>query len=102
VVFQPHLFSRTRDFADGFAESLNNSNELILLDIYPARELQENFEGITSDWLLEKVTLNKKEVSNLSDTFSKIKEKEFDILLTVGAGNIDTLYDPICEWMNKM
>lgn len=102
VVFQPHLFSRTRDFADGFAESLNNSNELILLDIYPARELQENFEGITSDWLLEKVTLNKKEVSNLSDAFNKIKEKEFDILLTVGAGNIDTLYDPICEWMNKM
>lgn len=102
VVFQPHLFSRTRDFADGFAESLNNSNELILLDIYPARELQENFGGITSDWLLEKVTLNKKEVSNLSDAFNKIKEKEFDILLTVGAGNIDTLYDPICEWMNKM
>lgn len=101
VVFQPHLFSRTRDFADGFAESLNNSNELILLDIYPARELQENFEGITSDWLLEKVTLDKKEVSNLSDAFNKIKEKEFDILLTVGAGNIDTLYDPICEWMSE-
>lgn len=87
---------------DGFAESLNNSDELILLDIYPARELQENFEGITSDWLSEKVSLDKKEVSNLSDAFNKIKEKEFDILLTVGAGNIDTLYDPICEWMNKM
>jgi len=102
VVFQPHLFSRTRDFVDGFAESLNNSDELILLDIYPAREIQENFEGITSDWLLEKVTLDKKEISNLSDAFNKIKEKEFDILLTVGAGNIDTLYDPICDWMNKM
>ena len=74
---------------------------MILLDIYPARELQENFEGITSDWLLEKVTLDKKEVSTLSDAFSKIKEKEFDILLTVGAGNIDTLYDPICEWMEE-
>jgi UDP-N-acetylmuramate--alanine ligase len=60
VVFQPHLFSRTRDFADGFAESLSNADELILLDIYPARELQENFEGITSSWLLEKVTLDKK------------------------------------------
>lgn len=101
VVFQPHLFSRTRDFADGFAESLGKADELILLDIYPARELQENFEGITSDWLLEKVTLDRKEVSALQDAFNKIKEKEFDILLTVGAGNIDTLYDPICEWMEK-
>ena len=101
VVFQPHLFSRTRDFVDGFAESLSKSDELILLDIYPARELQENFEGVTSDWLLEKVSLEKKEISSLSEAFSKIKEKEFDILLTVGAGNIDTLYDPICEWLNK-
>lgn len=100
VVFQPHLFSRTRDFVDGFAESLSNSEELILLDIYPARELQENFEGITSDWLLKKVILDKKEISNLSEAFNKIKEKEFDILLTVGAGNIDTLYDPICEWLS--
>ncbi|MDR6514884.1 UDP-N-acetylmuramate--L-alanine ligase [Chryseobacterium camelliae] len=100
VVFQPHLFSRTRDFADGFAESLSQPDELILLDIYPARELQENFEGITSEWLLEKVTLNKKEVSSLGDAFGRIKEKEFDILLTIGAGNIDTLYDPVCEWMN--
>lgn len=101
VVFQPHLFSRTRDFADNFAESLSKADELILLDIYPARELQENFEEITSDWLLEKVTLKKKEVSNLSDAFNTIKEKEFDILLTVGAGNIDTLYDPICEWLEN-
>lgn len=99
VVFQPHLFSRTRDFVDGFAESLSKSDELILLDIYPARELQENFEGVTSDWLLEKVALEKKEISSLSEAFNKIKEKEFDILLTVGAGNIDTLYDPICEWL---
>jgi len=101
VAFQPHLFSRTRDFAEGFAESLSQADELILLDIYPARELQENFDGITSSWLLEKVTLDKKEVSALNDAFNKIKERDFDILLTVGAGNIDTLYDPICEWMNK-
>ncbi|GAA4164023.1 UDP-N-acetylmuramate--L-alanine ligase [Chryseobacterium ginsenosidimutans] len=101
VAFQPHLFSRTRDFAEGFAESLSKADELILLDIYPARELQENFEGITSNWLLEKLNLDKKEVSNLSDAFDKIKEKDFDILLTVGAGNIDTLYDPICEWMEN-
>lgn len=101
VVFQPHLFSRTKDFAKGFAKSLENSDELLLLDIYPARELQENFPGITSDWLLEKVNHSRKEVSSLSEAFNKIKEKDFDILLTVGAGNIDTLYDPIVEWMKK-
>jgi len=100
VAFQPHLFSRTRDFADGFAESLSKADELVLLDIYPARELQENFEGITSNWLLEKVQLEQKQVSALSDAFATIKEKEFDILLTVGAGNIDTLYDPIVEWLS--
>ena len=101
VAFQPHLFSRTRDFADGFAESLDKADELILLDIYPARELQENFEGITSDWLLDKIKLEKKEVSTLGDAFNKIKEKEFDVLLTVGAGNIDTLYDGIVSWLSN-
>lgn len=101
VVFQPHLFSRTRDFADAFAESLDQSDELILLDIYPARELQENFEGINSAWLLEKMKLEKKEVSTLEEAFNKIKEKDFDVLLTVGAGNIDTLSDGIVEWMNE-
>lgn len=102
VVFQPHLFSRTRDFAEGFAQSLENSDELLLLDIYPARELQENYPGISSDWLLEKVNHHKKEVSSLGEAFNKIKEKDFDILLTVGAGNIDTLYDPIVEWLESV
>jgi UDP-N-acetylmuramate--alanine ligase len=101
VAFQPHLFSRTRDFADGFAESLAAADELLLLDIYPARELQKDFEGVTSDWLLEKVQLEKKEVCSLSEAFNKIKEKDFDILLTVGAGNIDTLYDPIMNWIEN-
>ena len=101
IVFQPHLFSRTRDFVEGFAESISKGDELILLDIYPARELQENFDGITSDWLLEKVKSEKKEISTLSEAFEKIKTKDFDILLTVGAGNIDTLYDPIVEWMSR-
>ncbi|WP_332018633.1 UDP-N-acetylmuramate--L-alanine ligase [Kaistella sp.] len=100
VVFQPHLFSRTRDFVDGFAESLDKADELILLDIYPARELQENFEGVTSSWLSEKINLETREVSTLEDAFSRIKEKDFDVLLTVGAGNIDTLYDGIVEWLS--
>ena len=101
VVFQPHLFSRTRDFANGFAQSLARADELILLDIYPARELQENFLGITSEWLLEKVNLQKKEISTLEEVIDKIKGKDFDILLTVGAGNIDTLYDGLLEWFYK-
>ena len=100
AIFQPHLFSRTKDFADGFAESLDKADELILLDIYPARELQENFEGITSKWLLEKIKLENKEISTLNEAFDKIKNKDFDVLLTVGAGNIDTLYDGIVEWLN--
>lgn len=99
IAFQPHLYSRTRDFADGFAKSLENADELLLLDIYPARELQENYPGITSNWLLEKVKNDKKEVCSLAEAFNKIKEKDFDILLTVGAGNIDTLYDPIINWL---
>ena len=101
VVFQPHLFSRTKDFADGFAESLSKADELLLLDIYPARELQENFSEITSEWLLEKVNLQNKEVCTLAAAFDKIKSKDFDVLLTVGAGNIDTLYDGIVEWMEN-
>lgn len=100
VVFQPHLFSRTRDFADDFAKSLAEADELILLDIYPARELQENFEGITSERLLEKINLDKKEVSPLETALDKIKQKDFDILLTVGAGNIDTLSDRIVSWLS--
>lgn len=99
VVFQPHLFSRTRDFAEGFAKSLANADELLLLDIYPARELQENFPGITSSWLSEKIKLESKKVSPLSEALEKIKDKDFDILLTVGAGDIDTLYEPLLKML---
>lgn len=102
VVFQPHLFSRTRDFADAFAASLEAADELLLLDIYPARELQENYVGVTSNWLAESIKLKEKQVVGLAQTFEKIKEKEFDVLLTVGAGNIDTLYDEIVNWQSSL
>lgn len=98
-VFQPHLFSRTKDFANGFAESLSGFDELILLDIYPARE--EPIEGIHSQWLLEKINLENKEVSSLQDAMNKIKTKDFGVLVTVGAGNIDTLVKPIKAWLNE-
>ncbi len=98
VVFQPHLYTRTSDFVDEFAESLSSVDELLLLDIYPARELP--IEGVTSDWLLSKITTEQKEVCSLDEAMDRLKTKEFDILLTVGAGNIDTLVKPIKEWLN--
>lgn len=97
-VFQPHLFTRTRDFAEDFAQSLSQVDELILLDIYPARE--EPMHGITSEWLLEKVNLENKEVQTLERALQSIENKEFDILLTVGAGNIDTLFQPLVNWLS--
>lgn len=96
-VFQPHLYTRTRDFMDGFVDSLARFDELLLLDIYPARELP--IEGITSEALLEKIDLKDKEVSSLADAMEKIKQKEFDVLVTVGAGNVDTLVKPIKKWL---
>lgn len=99
VVFQPHLFSRTQDFAEDFAKSLAQADELILMDIYPAREIP--IEGVTSEWLLSKIKLEHKEIGTLKNTLEKIQEKQFDVLLTVGAGNIDTLVEPIKKWLNE-
>lgn len=98
-VFQPHLFSRTRDFMDGFAESLSRFDELILLDIYPARELP--IEGVTSKTLLDRINLEDKEVSSLENAMSRIQMKDFDVLVTVGAGNIDRLVKPLKSWLNE-
>ncbi len=98
-VFQPHLFTRTRDFMEGFAESLSRFDELILLDIYPARELP--IEGITSQALADKIDLKNKEVCSLSEAMELIKSKDFDVLVTVGAGDIDTLVAPIKKWLNE-
>lgn len=99
TVFQPHLFTRTKDFANDFAKSLEQTDQLLLLDIYPARELP--IDGVSSEWLNEKIQLNKKQVSSLDQALDIIKEKDFDILLTVGAGNIDILYQPLLKWLNE-
>ncbi len=98
-VFQPHLFSRTQDFVDDFVESLSQFDELILMDIYPARELP--IQGVTSEWLLRKIKIENKELANLKNVMSKIKGKDFDILLTVGAGSIYKLVEPLKEWLNE-
>jgi UDP-N-acetylmuramate--alanine ligase len=86
AIFQPHLFSRTKDFADDFAQSLSQFDEVMLLDIYPARELP--IEGITSNWLLEKIENPNKQLIDKSEIISKIKESQATIILTIGAGDI--------------
>lgn len=92
-IFQPHLFSRTRDFADGFAESLSLLDEVILLEIYPARELP--IEGINSTMLLNKVSKSDKKLLSKDDLLKHIQQNEFEIIVTLGAGDIDTLVLPI-------
>jgi len=86
VVFQPHLFSRTKDFADDFAKSLSQFDEILLLDIYPARELP--LEGITSKWLLGKINNKNKQLIRKQEIVSKIKESSAQIIITIGAGDI--------------
>jgi UDP-N-acetylmuramate--alanine ligase len=86
ILFQPHLFSRTKDFADDFAESLAQFDEIILLEIYPARE--KPIEGITSSWLLSKINNDKKELVAKENLINHIDTIKTDVLLTVGAGDI--------------
>jgi UDP-N-acetylmuramate--alanine ligase len=93
IIFQPHLFSRTKDFADGFAESLSLADEIILLPIYPARELP--MEGVTSEMILNKMTVANKKVLGKIEILDWIKNNKIELLITAGAGDIDTLVEPV-------
>ena len=93
LVFQPHLFSRTRDFMDSFAEVLALADELILLDIYPARELP--IEGITSEALLNKVQMTNKRLCQKSELVALIESEKPELLVTMGAGDIDRFVEPL-------
>ncbi|MBE9489061.1 MAG: UDP-N-acetylmuramate--L-alanine ligase [Bacteroidetes bacterium] len=86
VIFQPHLFSRTRDFVDEFAQSLSQFDTVLLLDIYPARELP--IEGVTSQWLLNKIKIKNKKLISKSEIVSEIQNRKAQIILTLGAGDI--------------
>lgn len=99
VIFQPHLFTRTRDFADEFAKVLSTADEMILLEIYPARELP--IEGINSQMLLDKLTIDKKELCGKDSVVAHLKNKKPELLLTVGAGDIDTLIEPLKNMLNN-
>jgi UDP-N-acetylmuramate--alanine ligase len=95
AIFQPHLFSRTKDFADGFAGSLSAFDEILLLDIYPARELP--MEGITSQWLLSKMTNPNVKLVSKTELITAIKLSEAKVIVTIGAGDIGELVKPIKE-----
>ena len=93
TIFQPHLFTRTRDFADGFAEVLDMTDELILLDIYPARELP--IEGVDAEMILSRMNLVNKRKLTKQQAIDAIANEKPALLLTVGAGDIDQLVEPL-------
>jgi UDP-N-acetylmuramate--alanine ligase len=98
-IFQPHLFSRTRDFADDFARSLDLLDECILMEIYPARELP--IEGVSSKMLLDKMKSANKRIVQKKDLVEEISKHKLEVLLTMGAGDIDTFVEPITIALNK-
>ncbi|MEK6781329.1 MAG: UDP-N-acetylmuramate--L-alanine ligase [Bacteroidota bacterium] len=99
VIFQPHLFTRTRDFAAGFSKSLSIADEVLLMDIYPARE--EPIPGVTSDMLFKDVTSSVKIRCNKQNVMQKLGALNIEVLATVGAGDIDTFVKPIKEFLNR-
>jgi UDP-N-acetylmuramate--alanine ligase len=98
-IFQPHLYSRTRDFAPAFADALSQLDELILLDIYPARE--KPIEGVDSELILRDVKLKNKILCSKENLLPLLKEKQLDILVTFGAGDIDKLVPLIKDQLKK-
>lgn len=93
AIFQPHLFSRTQDFANEFANSLASFDELLLLDIYPARELP--IEGVTSSWLLEKVSLSNKKLITEEEIVDCISKSEAKVVVMLGAGDIGVMIESV-------
>ena len=99
AIFQPHLFSRTRDFADDFAKSLSTFDSVLLLDIYPARELP--MEGITSDWLLSKMTNFDKKVINKTELIEAVLASDATVFVSIGAGDIGALVPSIKKALHE-
>ena len=97
AIFQPHLYTRTRDFADEFAQALSQVDKLILLDIYPARE--EPIPGVTSEIIFSNVTIKEKVLLNKEELMDYLQNEPVDTLITFGAGNIDRYIKPITEML---
>ena len=98
-IFQPHLYTRTRDFAADFAESLSLLDELILLDIYPARE--KPIPGVTSQIIFDKVTISNKRMCHKDELLDIMAQNQYEVVLTIGAGDIDRLIEPIKNILDK-
>jgi UDP-N-acetylmuramate--alanine ligase len=96
-IFQPHLYSRTRDFQAGFAGELDKLDEIILMDIYPARE--KPIPGITSEVIFEKMKNPGKVLASKASVLKVLKTKQIDVLMTLGAGDIDTIVKPVEKWL---
>ncbi|MEN9369815.1 MAG: hypothetical protein RI952_680 [Bacteroidota bacterium] len=95
VIFQPHLFSRTKDFAQEFSEVLSLADQLIVMDIYPARELP--IAGVDANLILNQVSIANKQLASKENLMEKLANMDIELLLTVGAGDIDTMVKPIQE-----
>jgi len=99
-IFQPHLFTRTRDFADGFARSLEMLDQLILMEIYPARE--KPIPGISARMLLEKVNLKEKVLVSREQLLKVVRERDPELLVSMGAGDINQFVAPLKEWFMRI
>ena len=99
AIFQPHLYTRTRDFAQEFAQALSMVDKLILLDIYPARE--EPIPGVTSDMIFKDVTAPEKVLLKKEELMDYLSDEPLDVLVTFGAGNIDRFIEPITELLKS-
>ena len=98
-IFQPHLYTRTRDFAPGFAEALSSLDKLILLDIYPARE--EKIKGVDSRLIFKSVNCPEKVMLSKAELMDYLKKEELDVLMTLGAGDIDRFVPQIVEMLSS-
>jgi len=98
-IFQPHLYSRTRDFANGFAKSLENLDQIILVDLYPARE--EPIEGVSSKIIFDKIENKNKKLCSRQEIVPLLNADNSDIILTLGAGDIDKEVEPIKEFLKR-
>ena len=99
-IFQPHLYTRTRDFAADFAASLSLLDELVLLDIYPAREAP--IPGVTSQIIFDKVTIPNKRMIHKEELLELVrKENKWEVVLMLGAGDIDRLIEPVKQILEK-
>lgn len=99
-IFQPHLFSRTRDFVNEFAVSLDLLDVCVLLEIYPARE--QPIDGVNAQWLLDKMTCKNKSLVKKEQVIDFLKTQQCEVVMTLGAGDIDTLIEPIEMYLKQI